>query len=470
MIRRLLAASLLLLAVSTPSLAQTVSTPIDQAKTMTAGGPTTGSFWHDNRPGDAKITRVRDRLLIGAAADLSGNIAPPTGAAVAQYSTNGASWMLRDGAVVSISPNGLSGVVGFSRTSDGASTGFSASSRAAIGVAAAVIGNTTTAPSWGMYSDVQLEADAAGYGIEVAGKNKSINKTSYPYSLTTGVIGVWLAGGGDASYGGSPTNPSNAAIQIGKNASTWNVGIVFDAAGLTGTDGSTGTGIAIDMAKGHVINWRGPSNIQGALITSSVTTSGQDTRLTFANNQVALGGANGAAIVSAEHTASAVNYLRIRNATTGNRVSLLAGGTDTNIDLLIGGKGTASVVSNSTIKPASNGTLNLGQTGATWGVGYVSTIITSARVVTAGASTTVTGTDTLIVIRKATGSATGVTLPASPAAGRTIVIKDGKGDAATNNITITPAAGTIDGAATLVISANRGIARLVYDGTEWVVQ
>lgn len=84
-------------------------------------------------------------------------------------------------------------------------------------------------------------------------------------------------------------------------------------------------------------------------------------------------------------------------------------------------------------------------------------------------TTPVTGavTDHIIVTNMASASAVTVNLPASPTAGQELVIKDGKGDAATNNVTITPAAGNIDGAATLVLSTNYGRAKLIYNGTEW---
>lgn len=88
------------------------------------------------------------------------------------------------------------------------------------------------------------------------------------------------------------------------------------------------------------------------------------------------------------------------------------------------------------------------------------------RVVTAAGAITITTADWAVVVNKTVGAASAVALPAG-AAGREFVIKDGKGDAASNNITITPAAGTIDGAATLVISANYGSATLLYTGTEW---
>ncbi len=41
------------------------------------------------------------------------------------------------------------------------------------------------------------------------------------------------------------------------------------------------------------------------------------------------------------------------------------------------------------------------------------------------------------------------------------------GGAATNNITVTPQTGTIDGAANVVINTNYGSVRTYSDGTNW---
>lgn len=89
------------------------------------------------------------------------------------------------------------------------------------------------------------------------------------------------------------------------------------------------------------------------------------------------------------------------------------------------------------------------------------------HVVTAAGAVTVTNADYTIVVNKTVGAATTVNLPASPLTGTVFYIKDGKGDAATNNITITPAAGNIDGAGTLVINTNYGGYQLVYNGAAW---
>lgn len=72
-----------------------------------------------------------------------------------------------------------------------------------------------------------------------------------------------------------------------------------------------------------------------------------------------------------------------------------------------------------------------------------------------------------LIVNKTIGGATPVTLPATPAQGRSVIVKDGKGDAASNNITVSPAAGTIDGAVNQVIALNFGAAIYTYNGTEW---
>ena len=70
---------------------------------------------------------------------------------------------------------------------------------------------------------------------------------------------------------------------------------------------------------------------------------------------------------------------------------------------------------------------------------------------TAAGNYTMTGDEEVIVVNKTVGAATQVTLPSNMTPGYTCTIKDGKGDAATNNITIV---GTIDGVANTILSSN----------------
>lgn len=133
-------------------------------------------------------------------------------------------------------------------------------------------------------------------------------------------------------------------------------------------------------------------------------------------------------------------------------------------------------VNNSQAITGYSDALNLSQTwrinSATGAAGFG--VLTSVgrvrglRTVTAAGAVAVAAANETVVINKTVAAATAVTLPASPATGQVHTIKDGKGDAASSNITISPAAGTIDGAATLVISSNYGKATVSYTGSEWV--
>lgn len=62
-----------------------------------------------------------------------------------------------------------------------------------------------------------------------------------------------------------------------------------------------------------------------------------------------------------------------------------------------------------------------------------------------------------------------INLIASPATGTTYRIKDSTGSAATNNITITPAAGNIDGAVNYIMTTNYQEIDIIYSGTQWNV-
>jgi hypothetical protein len=92
------------------------------------------------------------------------------------------------------------------------------------------------------------------------------------------------------------------------------------------------------------------------------------------------------------------------------------------------------------------------------------------RVVTAAGAITLATTDHMVEVNKTVGAATTVNMPACNAnAGFQAVIIDGKGDAGTNNITLTPSAGTINGSTTFVMNINRQGEAIYYDGSQCVV-
>jgi hypothetical protein len=92
----------------------------------------------------------------------------------------------------------------------------------------------------------------------------------------------------------------------------------------------------------------------------------------------------------------------------------------------------------------------------------------AVRNVTAAGNVTVTAADMVVGVNKSSGAATQVDLPAGTD-GMRFWIKDAKGDAATNNITVVPAAGNIDGSANYVINTNYGSVALAYFGGKWNV-
>ncbi|KKN45059.1 hypothetical protein LCGC14_0686840 [marine sediment metagenome] len=83
---------------------------------------------------------------------------------------------------------------------------------------------------------------------------------------------------------------------------------------------------------------------------------------------------------------------------------------------------------------------------------------------------TVTKSDFIVAYTALSAQRT-VILPTTTAnSGRRLIIKDEAGGAGANNIVIDPeGATTIDGNATLTISANYGQSRLCSDGTNWFV-
>jgi hypothetical protein len=83
--------------------------------------------------------------------------------------------------------------------------------------------------------------------------------------------------------------------------------------------------------------------------------------------------------------------------------------------------------------------------------------------------TVVAATDNIIDVAVPGPVAVAVTLPAG-VLGQEFTIKDGLGLAApATPITVTPTAGTIDGAVTATIDAPYGSLTLVYSGTQWLI-
>lgn len=297
------------------------------------------AMWPDE-DSEARIHRLRDRLFVGAASEATGNRSGAQGGLI-PYDTLGAAWAIRDGQLVSVAQQGNMAVVGFSRSEDI----DPAENTSAIGVAGLVIGNNATKTCFGLYSDIQFEDGTYGYGLEIALKNKSGNdETSTPYFLTTGTYGIWMPAGGDDAYGDEATDNNNTALMIGgKRGWTWNKGIVFQSDGLTGCDGVSGLGIAMELGAFQAVRWMTPGNNTAGLIRSTATSASAETSIDMSNNAMIFRGTSNANLFKLIHNSGGVDALQIENSASG-APSLTAFGSSTDIDVTLAPKGAGNVV------------------------------------------------------------------------------------------------------------------------------
>lgn len=387
---------------------------------FTFNQPQTGGFF-SNSPTPARIHRMADRVFFGGAVKNNGRSDVGFSTPGQDWLTNsyGAAWLMRGATVGALTPDsgGIFGGIFGAR----ASHASVAAGGASIGIGGICWQDSATNVGWAGYLEATREAGTQTvFGLELAIKNKGDNAIRTPYNRNFGgTVGIWFAGGGDPTYAGAPTNPCNTAIAIGKNGHTWNKGIVFDADGLTGTDGFTGSATAIDMARGHTIRWMA-SNTDIAVEIRSVIDSGDATRkknLTFNNDTVFLGSDANNSLFNFSMPGNAVNGLQFSGVASGGPVISAAGpGADINLIAATKGAGNFIIRNEATVNSAF-GTSFIsfgGNSGAAGEVLRVTRLATSVNYLNAsgGASGTppsiaAAGTDTnidLLLAGKGTGT------------------------------------------------------------------
>lgn len=195
--------------------------------------------------------------------------------------------------------------------------------------------------AWAAYFEVMRAAGAGtSFALEIDAKNFGSNVLTSPTNpLAVGAtIGIWLAAGGDATLG-APANPSSAAISIGKNATTWNTGIVIASDGLTDNGGGFKTAMA--LAQKNVIQWYITDGNQGGAIYSDVSTAAAVTQFVFKDDQhwlLARGAFN--LLVSNESGGTPANYVKTGAVAASSNPFITSAGSDTNSSFEVRGKGT----------------------------------------------------------------------------------------------------------------------------------
>ena len=311
-------------------------------------------YWSDDG-GEPPIWRYPGRIFVGNAVGQPGQrfALPywtfcPDGPACAN-------WGARDSDLAVMSSRGAMAITGMSRTSDAADIAGPIST---IGLSGFLVSDVAGRGGHAEYLDVQHDAAADGqfaFGSEIALKNKAGNYISGAYDYQPGVYGIRLSAGGDPSYGGPAVNPVNTAIDIasivGTGVNTFNRGILFRQASLTGTNGYTGCcGVALEMAKGHSIAWAVPSatgtpTVWALAITSMIDDAAGQIQLYAENQQLSFLGNNGTSkIFQIANVPAAVNRLRVTDSITSAAPELAAvSESDANVSMALKPQGTGTV-------------------------------------------------------------------------------------------------------------------------------
>lgn len=259
-----------------------------------------------------------------------------------------------------------------------------------------------------------------------------------------------------------------ASINIGSDAGGITIaGGLGTADAVNITASTAGGGIDVDASTGGVIvDTTGAISLDSAAASNFTVTGAFDLTL----NSTA-----GSVIVSAsEDAADAIQVL----STAGGIDILATGAAGQDIDVVNTG-GSVNITATENVSDAivinasgaaSGISIDCGTVGITFGTGLNVSVTSVAAAATPYA---VLGTDYFITT-DTTGGVLTLTLPAAPATGRMVVVYDGVGQAAANNVTIDGNGKSIamsgTAAGTKLLNTAYESATLVYNGTLWCAQ
>jgi hypothetical protein len=314
-----------------------------------------------------------------------------------------------------------------------------------------------------------------------------IGKMTASYSGTANITGIMLQTNSDFIVVLSSANSLLNFADCYFNA-TNNTAISFTANGkmdLQRCNGDLGTtGIAYFSMNSGGLNIRyGFFTNSGNSTTASTNSGGGATTMLYTQFRNPITTSNGCGLV--------LTYTIINGI--GNTTALTIGGTGSNGVIFSDiESGTASAISISTNASGGlniyNSTISSTNTNAITGAGTITYsglyfTTTSSKINTTTQKPGVASNNLVqvtspgaypyttlaqdYVILVDTSLARTINLLANPGTGQTYRIKDNVGSAGANNITISPAAGNIDGAGSFTISTNYGSVDFTYNGTQW---
>lgn len=256
-------------------------------------------FWTDTGDG-ANIVRLRDRVFVGDAADIiGGKTAPASGQKtwVGNAPSGYMTYLETRSQMPVFSTIGAVAMVGASRSSDNLQAG-ELNTIGQVGFALNDNANNADKKSaWAFYGHAaQTQANKFTAAMELDTANLVSDVPIGPYSMAAAGASAtgWFGVGGEIAQGlvasGDTATPKGVSAAIGiinsapsAAGNRYLKGIVFQSNALSGADGTTGTGIAMEMAKGHEIAWKFSSgaNAYGGKIRSDNASAAQQSRLVF---------------------------------------------------------------------------------------------------------------------------------------------------------------------------------------------
>ncbi|WP_256126878.1 hypothetical protein [Ameyamaea chiangmaiensis] len=320
----------------------TVTATVGEVAGAPAQTTSSGQFYAD---AGAAISRYADRVLVGAAADNPGQTSrdtvPTDWLSKMMGATSIGAWPVWGAQFSSLARYGSTGILGASRTSDAtASRGLLGYVPSSIGVASWAVSDDTSAGStstgYAFYGETWRMAGADQepcFGLELEAVNFGGLPTgvSTPYKVNVGggAVGVQLGAGGGQTSG---TSDAASGITFVSNPNAWQVGIVFGADALTGTNGKdAGYASAISMACNHAIEWHTPEVVSGAdginvgaFVRSTVTRRADGGRLEFADGTVSVSNIDGKPMFVVQTSASPDNILMVQSGTGTQAAGLYA--------------------------------------------------------------------------------------------------------------------------------------------------
>jgi hypothetical protein len=254
---------------------------VDETNTYNWSGNITqrriGGLWTDSanfKPTPVQRVNIArfERVFVGAACDNDGSINPNGVGHTPDWLEARVGFSTSNTELACVANSGRAALLGAIRAIDNEQAGSN-------GIACSLYNFNDNAAqvqsSYGLYIESQrssgagfttcLEMDPVEFGTTT-----QINPYSTSYANVTS--GLWCASGGEE------TSPNDASVGIAliNNHAKFDKGIFIAKDAITGTDGSTGSGVAIAMAKGHKLQWYYADNVVGFGITPDVGASGDE--------------------------------------------------------------------------------------------------------------------------------------------------------------------------------------------------